>query len=116
MARALTPVATDRAATPADRRRAARERVTRLFAELQSALAELHAAELETGRDREPVRRASGDGNRMAYRVPEVAKLIGVSVEHVTRAIERRELKAVHMGSALLVLAGDLERYLASLD
>jgi excisionase family DNA binding protein len=58
--------------------------------------------------------------SRLAYRISEAAKLTGISESSVVRAIERGELRAVKLNrdtdtSARLILAGDLERWLAGL-
>ena len=102
----------------AERERAAEERFNRAAAEVHAALSELQAAKLARPRGAANGRQQHGVEvpRQMAYRIRDVAAQLGVSVEHVTRAIERRELKAVHMGSALLVLAGDLESYLGTLE
>lgn len=103
--------------SPEEREKAAEERFNRAVVELHAAAAELQAAMLARFRSAPAAQqKRPEERRRMAYRVGEVAKLLGVSVEHVTRAIERRELKARHMGGALLVLAGDLEAYLGTLD
>lgn len=120
MARSLASVP-NQPTNARDRLTAARERFTRAVTEVQTAATELHAAELELVKDVAadgPARRwAEGEnGHRLAYRITEVAKLLGVSVEHVNRRIEKRELRTVHMGDAVLILAGDLEAYLATLE
>ena len=66
------------------------------------------------------VRQSDRQDGRMAYRVAEVAKLTGISEASVVRAIERGELRAVKLNrdtdtSARLILAADLERWLAGL-
>jgi len=57
---------------------------------------------------------------KLAYRIAEVAKLTGISEASVVRSIERGELRAVKLNrdtdtSARLILAADLERWLAGL-
>jgi len=53
--------------------------------------------------------------DRDAYRIHEVAKRTGMSVRTLWRRIADDKLPAVQDGSTTLILAKDLEAYLASL-
>ncbi len=52
---------------------------------------------------------------RVAYRVAEVAKMLGVSHDSVQRAINRGDLKGIRIGGVTLILVSDLEAYLDEL-
>ena len=109
---------------------------TPTYAALDAAFAELHEAEMAYHRAVAAVRVAVHEltrsqarhvrqteqrrDSRLAYRISEAAKLTGISESSVVRAIERGELRAVKLNrdtdnSARLILAGDLERWLAGL-
>jgi len=51
---------------------------------------------------------------RIAYSVVEVAALCGLSVPHIRSEIKRGKLRSVRSRRRLLVLARDLDRYLAA--
>ena len=51
---------------------------------------------------------------RLAYRVPEVASLLGVSPDTIRREIACRRLSASKLRGAVVVRAADLERYVRS--
>lgn len=99
------------------------ERLTNLLDERRRLRVRL--AELEGEIDELLVRRATAtrptaQRERLAYRIEEVAKLIGVSEMSVRRAIDRGDLQAVSMDrrantGVRLVRASDLEAWLEDL-
>jgi excisionase family DNA binding protein len=52
---------------------------------------------------------------KMAYRIPEVVKIVGISRASVYREIRERRLSAVKAGSATLVTAVALQQWLSRL-
>ncbi len=52
--------------------------------------------------------------DRMAFRVPEAAALIGVSAAYVRLELARGNLKATRLGRRIALMRAELERYLAS--
>jgi len=99
----------------------ARREVQQFANQLMNAVSKL-LYELDR-RDRNQIRRMQREQKRdgkLAYRIAEVAKLTGISEASVVRSIERGELRAVKLNrdtdtSARLILAADLERWLAGL-
>ncbi len=97
-----------------NRLQAARDRVQAAMAELHSALVEMAVAVGNAGAGFRTS--ACPSDNRMTYRVAEVAKAFGVSDDLVMKRINAGELRAVHMGGALLIRRADLEAYLGQLS
>lgn len=60
--------------------------------------------------------RHEGEGGRLAYRVAEISEQTGLSEDTVRRAIDRGELVARRVGGVLVVLAGELQRWLEGLE
>jgi len=52
--------------------------------------------------------------DRMAFRVTEAAVLIGVSTAFLRLELTRGNLKATRLGRRIVLMRGELERYLAS--
>jgi len=52
---------------------------------------------------------------KMAYRIPEVVKIVGISRASIYREIRDRRLPAVKAGKATLITAHALEQWLSSL-
>jgi excisionase family DNA binding protein len=50
---------------------------------------------------------------RLAYSMPEVAAMIGVSFGHIRNEVRRGKLKSFRSGRRLLISRGALESYLA---
>lgn len=52
---------------------------------------------------------------RMAYRIPEVVKIIGISRAAVYRELKERRLHAIKVGNSTLITAEALKKWLTSL-
>jgi excisionase family DNA binding protein len=55
------------------------------------------------------------DGRKLAYSINEIRQLVGVGRTSIFKAIKEGKLKVAKCGSRSLVLAGDLQQWLASL-
>jgi len=55
------------------------------------------------------------DSGKLAYRVPEAARAIGVSEPQIWKLLNRMEIRSVKSGHCRLILKRDLEAYLAGL-
>jgi excisionase family DNA binding protein len=54
------------------------------------------------------------DSEALAFRVPDVAKVSGISVSTVKRLIKTRQLPSLRVGKCRLVRRRDLEKFLES--
>jgi excisionase family DNA binding protein len=61
------------------------------------------------------VSRAEPSADRLAYRLPDVARLTGLSLTTVQRLVAEGHLPAVRVGRAVLVRRQDLEDFVAGL-
>ena len=94
----------ERLANLLDERRGLRVRLAELEAEIDGILARRTA----------PRERPSAQ-QQMAYRIPAVAKLLDVSPDLVEREVKAGKLPSHLIGGARVVLAGELEKYMARL-
>lgn len=120
MAPQPTPLHTDPYAQAARRLQEAEERLDRAVLEVHASSAELAAARAAVarverqGRGRE----TAGAPARLAYRVTELAKQLGVSADYIERAINSGELPTFKANrdsayGARLILHRDVEAWLA---